>query len=235
MRDKDQFEDWIKQKAQGVSKTPPRSVWNEVQEGLQEPPASTRMKLPLFAIGFILCSILAIWFFSKYQNLSPAANQIAQLDSENIVKGENLFNTLCATCHNKDMVSKLTGPALGGVTNKHSKEWLYEFTRNSQKMIATGDPAANELWDEWKPTIMNSFPYLTDEELHDIFSYIDNVNYNKQPKKKSNPNHQVVNENNDTVSGDSLFEIKIEGPVDSLMKNGDFFHEEMDLKEDGNF
>ena len=92
----------------------------------------------------------------------------------NIDAGKTLFKNQCASCHNKDMKSKLTGPALGGVADRWDDEAdLYEWIRNSQGMIAAGHPRAVELWNEWKPTVMNSFPNLTDEDIANILAYVD--------------------------------------------------------------
>ena len=91
----------------------------------------------------------------------------------NIDAGKTLFKNNCASCHNKDMKSKLTGPALGGVQDKWDDEAdLYAWIRNSQSMIET-HPRGIELWAEWGPTVMNSFPNLTDEDIANILGYID--------------------------------------------------------------
>lgn len=87
-------------------------------------------------------------------------------------KGEQLYKK-CSVCHATDMVTRATGPALGGVTKIRSRDWLYDFTRNSQRMIAAQDPIALELWDKWKPAVMTSFPDLTDNDLEAIYAYID--------------------------------------------------------------
>ncbi len=92
----------------------------------------------------------------------------------NIDAGKTLFKNNCAACHNKDMKSKLTGPPLGGTQdNWDSEEDLYQWIRNSQGMIADGNPRATELWNEWKPGVMTSFPNLTDEDIANILGYID--------------------------------------------------------------
>lgn len=92
----------------------------------------------------------------------------------NIDAGKTLFKNQCAACHNKDMKSKLTGPALGGVQDRWDDEAdLYGWIRNSQGMIAAGNPRAVEIWNEWKPTVMNSFPNLTDEDIANVLAYID--------------------------------------------------------------
>lgn len=100
----------------------------------------------------------------------PLLAQEADIDA-----GKNLFRTNCASCHNRNMVDDLTGPALGGTQERwadYPEEDLYRWIRNSQAMISEGHPRAVELWDEWKPTAMTSFLNLTDEEIANILAYI---------------------------------------------------------------
>ncbi|MEO6040223.1 MAG: c-type cytochrome [Saprospiraceae bacterium] len=90
--------------------------------------------------------------------------------------GKELFIANCASCHNKNMKDKLTGPALGGVEERWGafpRKDLYSWVRNSQAMIATGHPRATELWAQWKPTQMNTFAALTDESIESLLLYID--------------------------------------------------------------
>ena len=96
-------------------------------------------------------------------------------DQAAVEAGKALFKNNCASCHNKDMKSKLTGPALGGVEERWSsfpQEDLYTWIRNSQGMIAAGHPRAKELWTEWQPTVMTSFPNLTDQDIANMLAYI---------------------------------------------------------------
>lgn len=87
--------------------------------------------------------------------------------------GKTLFRNYCATCHARDMKSNLTGPALGGVeTRWETKEDLYSWIRNSQAMINSGNPRAVELWNQWKPVVMNNFPNLTDQEIDNILAFV---------------------------------------------------------------
>ncbi len=100
--------------------------------------------------------------------------------------GKALFKNNCASCHNKNMKDKLTGPALGGFEERwadYPREDLYQWIRNSQSMISAGHPRAVELWNEWKPTVMNNVA-LTDEEIEHVFAYINGVyNGTYGPKK----------------------------------------------------
>ena len=99
------------------------------------------------------------------------------LSAQNAAKGQELFLQKCASCHATDMKTKLTGPALAGVGSKwDTKENLYEWIRNSQRMInEVKHPRAVELWNEWSPTIMNAFPELKNGDIDDILLYIDNM------------------------------------------------------------
>ena len=81
------------------------------------------------------------------------------------------------------MKDDLTGPALGGSEERWSEypqEDLYNWIRNSQAMIQAGHPRAVELWNKFKPTVMNSFAGFTDEDIASILLYIDEQ-YNKVP------------------------------------------------------
>jgi len=101
----------------------------------------------------------------------------------NVEEGKNLFIANCASCHNKNMKDNLTGPALGGMEERWSaypRKDLYAWIRNSQALIATGHPYANELWGKWKPVLMNNFPGLTDDQIEGIILYV-NQEYTKKP------------------------------------------------------
>lgn len=104
----------------------------------------------------------------KYQSplLSPKT-------LENLKTGEQLYAKYCQPCHN--IGGKLTGPGLGCIEmgeNRRTREWLIKFTRNSQKMIRDGDTLAVCNWNRYKPVLMNSFQFLSDEQINQIFDYI---------------------------------------------------------------
>ncbi len=96
-------------------------------------------------------------------------------DQAAIENGKTLFKNNCAACHNRDMKSKLTGPPLGQTEEhwaKYPRAELHSWIRNSQALIDAGHPRATELWAEWKPTTMNSFPTLSDDDIENILAYI---------------------------------------------------------------
>ncbi|MBK8967520.1 MAG: c-type cytochrome [Saprospiraceae bacterium] len=104
-----------------------------------------------------------------------------------IEEGKSLFGANCAACHNKNMKDDLTGPALAGVEDRWAdfpREDLYKWIRNSQAMVSEGHPRAVELWNTWKPTLMNNFPGLTDEQIESIILYINNPAPPRPPDEK---------------------------------------------------
>lgn len=99
-------------------------------------------------------------------------------NSEELNLGKSIFRNNCASCHAGDMRTDLTGPALQGSIQRWQEHGdttaLYAWVRNSQAMIATGEnKRANDLWQVWGPTLMNSFENLTQEELNAVFAYVE--------------------------------------------------------------
>jgi mono/diheme cytochrome c family protein len=116
------------------------------------------MKANLFKLGFLFCFALLL------PNLAQAAD---------VALGKTLFINNCASCHNKNMKDKLTGPALGGVEGRwNDQKGLYAWIRNSQASIASGHPRAVAIWGEYKPTLMTAFPNLKDDEIASLLLYI---------------------------------------------------------------
>jgi len=87
--------------------------------------------------------------------------------------GQTLFQTNCASCHNP--IKDMTGPALKGVVDNipGGMDWVYDWVHNSSKVIASGDEYANKIFNEWGQTQMTHFPSLSEEEIDDIFAYVD--------------------------------------------------------------
>ncbi len=85
--------------------------------------------------------------------------------------GKELFNSLCAACHKP--YSESIGPALHGVTERRSMDWLQSWIKNSAAMIASGDPQAVEIFEEYNQTAMPAFPQLSNEDIGDILAYVE--------------------------------------------------------------
>lgn len=137
-----------------------------------------------------ICWVIALAF----------AATISLQAAPNVEEGKNLFIANCAACHNKNMKDDLTGPALGGTEERWSgypRKDLYDWIRNSQALIATGHPYANELWGKWKPTLMNNFPGLTDDQIEGIILYV-NQEYTKVPVTAGTDPNQPVKKESET-------------------------------------
>ena len=93
----------------------------------------------------------------------------AEPNTADAAKGKEIFNTLCAACHKLDGNS--IGPALRGVTERREKEWLHAWIKNSAALIASGDPTATALYEEYNQVSMPPFPQLTDEDIDNILAY----------------------------------------------------------------
>ena len=87
-------------------------------------------------------------------------------DSKN---GNKLFKSNCASCHKLD--KKLVGPALTGVTDKYSEEWLTKWIRNNAELRASGDEDAIAIFEEYNGSVMSAFPMLSDQDIFDILQY----------------------------------------------------------------
>src|SRR6478609_2799845 len=93
--------------------------------------------------------------------------------------GKTLFNTNCAACHKLD--AKMTGPALRGVADRHSKEWLYKWVHGSAALIASGDADAVKVFGENNKIPMPAFPQLSTADIDNIIAYT------SQPKEEAKP------------------------------------------------
>ena len=137
---------------------------------------------------FLLFSFLLTTIFSFAQDINA---------------GKTLFRNNCGACHARDMKSNLTGPALGGVEERwadYPQEELYQWIRNSQGMIAEGHPRAVELWNDWKPTVMQAFNNLSDDDITNILAYINDVYVNGDgPVVNGDPNAEVLVEERDNT------------------------------------
>ncbi len=85
--------------------------------------------------------------------------------------GGALFKQKCTSCHAIDR--QVVGPALKGVTSKHDEAWLIKWVKNSQALIASGDPAAVKVFNEFNKTVMTPFPELSDDDVKNILAYVE--------------------------------------------------------------
>lgn len=95
---------------------------------------------------------------------------VSTVNAQDAKEGRTLFKSKCSNCHALD--SRLVGPALTGVTDRHSEEFLLKWIPNSQALIASGNPEAVKLYNENGKVAMTSFPELDEAKVKDILAYI---------------------------------------------------------------
>jgi len=83
--------------------------------------------------------------------------------------GEKLFKANCAACHKLD--KKAVGPALRDVADRYDRDWLYEWIKDSQGLIKSGDATAVTLFAENNNSVMTSFPALSNGDIDNILAY----------------------------------------------------------------
>lgn len=87
-----------------------------------------------------------------------------------IEEGKSLFLSRCAACHNVN--KNMTGPALAGIEERRTLEWIISFIQSSQTMVKGGDSAALAIFEKFNKVPMPDHTNLTDENIKSILEYI---------------------------------------------------------------
>ncbi len=128
----------------------------------------TRFKLKIHILILVL-TLGTTNLFAYEPTRAVDVNDAAFLSS--IQNGEKLFKANCTACHAVD--KKLIGPALNDMWSRWgSEEDLIAWIRNNQAFLATGDPYANALFEEYNQSPMNAFLQFTDEDIIGIIDYV---------------------------------------------------------------
>lgn len=141
-------------------------------------------------------------------------------------EGKAIFMSRCASCHNVNKT--LTGPALAGVDERRSIDWIINFVHSSQSMIKKGDKDAVALYEKFNKIPMPDHPDLTDENIKSIVAFIKSeakpADENKAPSatpSAKKPNHSPISLTRDfwplmglggailLLIGTSLFAVKV--------------------------
>ncbi len=86
--------------------------------------------------------------------------------------GKALFQSNCTSCH--AIFTKNIGPALMGVSGRHSEEWLLKWVHNSQSLVKSGDADAVKLFND-NNHIPMPVQALKDDEIKAIIAYVSNA------------------------------------------------------------
>ena len=91
-------------------------------------------------------------------------------DDASLESGKDLFKTNCNACHKID--KDAVGPALKGVTERQSEQWLMDWIANPAKVIKSGDEHAVAMFEEFGSE-MTAFPTLSVDDKLDLLAYIE--------------------------------------------------------------
>jgi hypothetical protein len=91
-----------------------------------------------------------------------------EIDTELAAKGEEKYNAICTACHMAEQ--RMIGPALKGVYDRRSPEWVMNMILNPDGMLKE-DPIAKALLKEHNNAIMLN-QNLSEEEARAIAEYL---------------------------------------------------------------
>lgn len=92
----------------------------------------------------------------------------SEIDTEMAARGEAKFNAICVACHMVDQ--RMIGPAMAGVYERRSPEWVMNMILNPDGMLKE-DPIAKALLKEYNNAIMLN-QNLTEDEARDVAEYL---------------------------------------------------------------
>ncbi len=92
----------------------------------------------------------------------------AEIDAEMAAKGEEIFSTICMACHMAEQ--RMIGPALKGVYERRSPEWVMNMILNPDGMLKE-DPIAIALLKEYNNAIMLN-QNLSEEDTRAVAEYL---------------------------------------------------------------
>ena len=90
------------------------------------------------------------------------------IDNDLAQQGKAVFNQKCTACHMANR--KLIGPAMQGIYDRRSPEWVMNMLLNPTEMLKD-DPIANALLKEYNNVMMLN-QNLTNEEARSISEYL---------------------------------------------------------------
>ncbi len=91
-----------------------------------------------------------------------------EVDTALAAEGEKTFSTICVACHMIDQ--RMIGPALKGVYDRRSPEWVMNMVLNPDGMLRE-DPIAKALLKEYNNAIMLN-QNLSEEQARAVAEYM---------------------------------------------------------------
>lgn len=92
----------------------------------------------------------------------------SDINTEMAARGEAKFNAICVACHMAEQ--RMIGPAMKGVYERRSPEWVMNMILNPDGMLKE-DPIAKALLKEYNNAIMLN-QNLTEDEARNVAEYL---------------------------------------------------------------
>lgn len=96
---------------------------------------------------------------------------VAEAASADTAEAKKIFTTRCMACHTFGKGVKV-GPDLKGVNDRRQRDWLLKFVRGSSQVIASGDPTATALFEQFKQQRMPDWTDLSEAQVGDIMDWL---------------------------------------------------------------
>ena len=91
---------------------------------------------------------------------------LGEIDDALVEKGKEVYKANCTACHK--IGKRVVGPALGGVTERRSPEWIMNMIMNPEEMVQK-DPTAKALLAEYLAPMSNQ--NITEDEARAILEF----------------------------------------------------------------
>jgi protein SCO1/2 len=132
------------------------------------------MKRSPFENSYVLADQIGNWL-SGWKSVQPSRDYADAPQLRSIPLGEQLFRTRCTTCHTLtgNELAGAIGPDLLGVTERRQPEWLLNWLRAPDQMLADQDPIAMALYEKYNRLNMPNMR-LNQEEAMSLLEYIEN-------------------------------------------------------------
>jgi cytochrome c551/c552 len=121
-------------------------------------------------------------------------------------EGKTIFTARCAGCHNVN--KQLVGPALAGIDQRRSPEWIVKFVQSSQTLVKSGDKDAVALFEQFNKMPMPDHADLSSDNIKNIVEYIKEEEKAAAAAKSTEPKKAVKIEKPSvfaTLTGNTAF------------------------------
>jgi len=131
------------------------------------------MKRSPFENSYVLADQIGNWL-SGWKSVQPQKDYASAPALRSISLGEQLFRTRCATCHTVtgNELEGALGPDLLGVTGRREMDWLLNWLRAPDQVLANKDPIAMALYEKYNRLSMPNMR-LNQQEAMSLIDYLE--------------------------------------------------------------